>query len=409
MKVKLAAVFCLLFIFGCTFALNAAAVKELTVMMGAPPATQPDILKEIIAKFEKLHPDIKVNYVQGADQKVITAIASGLIPDVATINNAIAYNFYRVGAAYDLTPFINADKFDTKQIPPNYDSMMWNGHWYGMPQAGGAFADRAIFYNRDMFSNAGLGEPTYRWTWDQFAANVQKLSKDTQNDGVYEQSGYAFSNLEWPIIVWSGGGDIFNETRTEFLLNKEAAVNAISFYANLTSRGWAIFPQTAAQFTSGKTAMRTGAFFEARSVGDVNFDWSVVEFPRGPAGSINRCVTHPWVIPIGAKYPKEAWEWIKFWLSDEIQMDLVLKYAWRPAQTVSVARQLARTKFDKPPYTYAPFMGINSPAKQLPVDVKDWDLINNAINQALDPVWKGQQSALGAMNAIATKVMAMMK
>ncbi len=402
----------IVFVLVCALCYSAAAwaeTVEITVMMGSPPANKSYILTEIIEKFEKAHPNVKVNYVAGADQKVLTAIASGLIPDVATINNNTAIQFFKSGGAVDLTPFIEKDNFDLSLIPPNVESLTYNGRWYGMPQAGGAFADRAVFYNRDQFQAVGLAEPSHTWTWEQFAQNVQKLTRDVQNDGVYDHVGFAFSNLEWPIFVWSGGGEIFSADRTEFLLNKEAAVNALDFWATMTSQGRALFPQTAAQFTSGKTAMRTGAYFEAGNVGNPGFDWSVVEFPRGPAGSINRRASHPWMIPVGSKHPEAAWEWIKFWLSDEIQADLVLKYAWRPPQTATIARELARTKFDTPPYTYAPFMGINSTSKPLPIDVPEWDQINTIINQALQPVWQGQQSTLGAMNAIYDRVMSMVK
>lgn len=388
--------------------LSAAPTKEITVMIGVP-AAQPQILEDIVTAYEKRYPDVKVSLVNGADQKVLTAIASGLIPDVATINNNTAVAFFRSGLAYDLTGFIRADNFDTSNIPPNYESMMYQGRWYGMPQAGGAFADRAVFYNRDIITAAGLGEPTFRWTWETFATYVQKLSIDAQNDGVFEQIGYSFSNLEWPIYVWSGGGEIFNDARTEFTLTKPAAVEALDFWASLSRRGWIAIPN--ANFGAGQTAMRTGAYFETRSLADrdLGFDWSVVELPRGVAGSVNRRVTHPWIIPIEAKYPKEGWDWIKLWLSDEIQADLVLKWNWRPPQTATIARQLARTKYDRPPYTYAPFMGINCTSKPLPIDIVEWDQINTVINQALTPVWSGEQSVLGAMTAITPHVMSLTK
>jgi hypothetical protein len=54
-------------------------------------------------------------------------------------------------------------------------------------------------------------------------------------------------------------------------------------------------------------------------------------------------------------------------------------------------------------------MGINSTSKPLPVDVKNWDQINAAIEKALLPVWKGEQSALAAMNSLEPNVMSLAK
>jgi maltose-binding protein MalE len=286
---------------------------------------------------------------------------------------------------------------------------MYDGRWYGMPQAGGSFADRAIFYNKDLIDASGLSAPTAQWTWNTFATYMQKLSVDKNGDGTNDQVGFTFSNLEWPIFVWSGGGEIFNDARNKFTLKEQAAVNAIEFWANMTRKNVVGYPN--GDFAGGKTAMRTGAYYETRTLGDkgLGFDWSVVEFPKGPAGSVNRRATHPWVVPSGAQYPKEGWEFIKFWLTDLVQSDLVLKWNWRPPVTASIAKQLARMKVDKAPYTYAPFMGINSTSKSLPIDVPNWDQIAPLLDKSFVPVWKGEQSALAAMSAVESQVMSIAK
>jgi multiple sugar transport system substrate-binding protein len=397
----------------CIFCLSAAAmaapVTTITVMT-VVPAQPADMMPELVARFEKAHPNIKVELINGSDAKVITSIAGGVIPDVATLNMIQAPGFYRSGGAYDLTPFIKADNFDTSIIPPNYESLMYQGHWYGMPNGGGAYADLAIFYNRDQFNAAGLANPTYSWTWKEFATDVQKLSLDANQDGTFERLGYTFyNNVTWPIYVWSGGGEIFNEKRTEFTLTEPAAVNALEFWADLARRGWINYPVTG--FANGKSAMCQGAYLETRTMMNTNltFDWSMVEFPQGPAGAVNRRATHPWVIPVNAKYPREAWEWIKFWLSDEVQTDVVLKWNFRAPQTASVAQKMSRMKLTGAPYTYAPFMGVHGTAKTLPIDVPNWDKIDALIGTTLQSVWKGTQSALTAMKGIAPQVMSLAK
>jgi ABC-type glycerol-3-phosphate transport system substrate-binding protein len=236
--------------------------------------------------------------VNGADTKVLTAIASGLIPDAGTINQTQAPSFYKSGMACDLTPLIQADKFDISILPPSPESLQYQGRWYGMPQAGSAFGGRAIYYNRNMISEAGLVNPTFKWTLNDFTTYVQKLSLDKQNDGVYERVGYNFGPLEWPIYIWSGGGDIMNDAHTDFTLTSTKSVAALEFWAEFTRKGLAAQPLR--NFGAGTTAMRTGAFFEASNFVEQNlsFDWSVVEFPIGPAGSVNRRGTHPWVIPV---------------------------------------------------------------------------------------------------------------
>ncbi|MGI6543003.1 MAG: ABC transporter substrate-binding protein [Limnochordia bacterium] len=244
----------------CAVIVPPVSSEQVTItVMCALPAQPADMMPELVARFEAVHPDIKVELVAGDDTKVLTSIASGLIPDAATINQNTSINFYRSGGAYDLTEFIKEDHFDLSQIPPNYESLMYDGRWYGMPNGGGAFADLAIFYNRDMFSAAGLAYPTYSWTWTEFSTAVQRLSVDRQDDGVFEVLGFTFaSDVTWPVFVWSGGGEIFSTDRTAFMLTDTKAVNALEFWADLARRGLIKYPVSG--FTNQAAAMRQAAF-----------------------------------------------------------------------------------------------------------------------------------------------------
>jgi multiple sugar transport system substrate-binding protein len=391
----------------CAWIVPTAWSQQVTItVMCVLPAQPADMMPELVARFEASHPNIKVELVNGDDAKVLTSIASGLIPDAATINQNTSVNFYKSGGAYDLTDFIIADNFDLSVIPPNYESLMYNGRWYGMPNGGGAFADLAIFYNRDMFSAAGLANPTYRWTWAEFSNAVQRLSVDKQNDGVFEVLGFTFaSDVTWPVFVWSGGGEIFSADRSTFLMTDPKTVNALEFWADLARRGFIKYPVSG--FTNGTAAMRQAAYLDSRTMISQNliFDWSIVEFPQGSAGAINRRATHPWIIPASAKNPREGWEWIKFWLSEEVQTDLVMRWNFRAPQTTVVAQKLARQKLDTPPYSYAPFTGVNGKANSLPIDVPNWPEIDSLIGATVKTVWNGTQSVAAAMAGIAAQVM----
>ena len=386
----------------------AHAQVELVIRMPAAPPENPTLLDELFAMFEAQHPGIKITHIAGGANitQLLTQIAGNVAPDVATIGPDDAQAVYRQGIAEDLTPYMVRDNFDTSILPPSVEYMMYNGRWYGVPQAGGAFADRAIYVNRDMFSVAGLPSPTERWTWDEFRSMAEKLTVDRNGDGVTDQFGFSFEAIDWPIFVWSNGGDIFDADRTRFTMTDQPAVGALDWLADMVYRGIA---KTAppVNFPTGNVAMRTGAYFQAENFvrSNLNFDWTIVEFPRGVAGSVNRRTTHPFIIPASAKNKEAAWAFLKFWLSDEVQRRLVIEWRWRPPQTAPIAREMATMRLDGPPYTYVPFMGLTSTSNPLPVDVPKWPEINGILNSAITGIWNGTEPPRIAMERIAPQVM----
>ena len=48
------------------------------------------------------------------------------------------------------------------------------GGYYGFPQG---FATEIMYYNKDMFDAAGVAYPTDDWTWDDYTAAAEKLTK----------------------------------------------------------------------------------------------------------------------------------------------------------------------------------------------------------------------------------------
>ncbi|HET7558905.1 MAG TPA: sugar ABC transporter substrate-binding protein [Limnochordia bacterium] len=390
----------------------ADAVVDISVVMpfgsmgGQPKA------EELIAQFEAANPGIHVTLQNGAGPKLLSRIAAGDPPDVGTVDYGQAPGFYQKGLATDLTPYLERDKFDTSVLPPNDESLKYQGKWYGVPQAGGAFADRAIFYDRDAFGAAGLAFPTPEWTWTDFATDAKKLTTDPNGDGKPDRVGYSFSNLEWPIYVWSGGGDIFKKQADGyvFALDQEPAEAALDWWAELTKAGVAA-TNPAINFKTGKVAMGTGAYFQVQNFANqkLPFDWSLITFPNGAGGSINRRITHPWVIPAGAKHPDEAWRFLKFWLSDAVQHELTIDWRVRPPQIRPIAQELARLQLAGPPYSYAAFMGVTGASRALPIAVPGWDKISPEIDKAILPIWQGRVSAKSAMDALAPTINAMVQ
>ncbi len=129
-------------------------------------------LKMMIAEFEKANPDIKVEYTPltgDYNQVLTTQMSGGQGPDVFyydayTAGQYIGDDYLEPIEGYDLSDFYPA------MVAP----FVKDGKTYGIPKD---FSTLALYYNKDMFTKAGLPEPKDKMTWEEFVDLSKKLTK----------------------------------------------------------------------------------------------------------------------------------------------------------------------------------------------------------------------------------------
>ncbi len=154
-----------------------------------------------IAEFEKDNPGYKVEatYVPTdggiANGKLMAAIAGGNPPDlVITHDYASAYSFATQGAFLPLDSALGGAGFRISRMNPVFqDVMKYKGHIYLFPQDSNV---NLLYYNTDLFKEAGLDPDNPPKTIDQLDACAEKLTK--VNNGKIERLGF---------IPWIDAGD----------------------------------------------------------------------------------------------------------------------------------------------------------------------------------------------------------
>jgi multiple sugar transport system substrate-binding protein len=147
-------------------------------------------VKQLVAGFEKAHPDIHVNAVGNmTDDKINQALRSGgsKAPDVIssfTTNNV--GKFCSSGALVDLDPFFEKSHIDPTTTFPKAmnEYTRYDGDRCAAPLLGDAYG---LYYNRTAFRKAGITSPPR--TWSEFLADAKKLTV-TKAGGGYEQLGF---------------------------------------------------------------------------------------------------------------------------------------------------------------------------------------------------------------------------
>jgi len=291
-------------------------------------------LDQMIQLFEAAHPNIKVK-VETAPfdeyfTKLQTLIAGGTAPDVFELNYENFVTYADKGVLLDLSPMMKAD---TTLNPEVYSeransAFSYNGMQLGLPAT---FSTVMLYYNKDLFDQAGVEYPTADWTWSDAVEAGKKLN-DPAN-GVWSlYSGVQF----WEFYKKAAQNNcrFFNDDKTEVLINSPECVEALQTMVDMVKTD-KVVPSAADMggqsdgdmFMAGKLAMDVTGIWMFSAYKDAPFQWDVTVEP----GMANKA-THFFANGVSAfaatKHAQEAYEWIKFFTSDPEMANIRIASGW---------------------------------------------------------------------------------
>lgn len=277
----------------------------------------------VIEAFEKLHPNIKVEFenVASAEEyyRVLeTSIAAQAAPDVFYPATHVAYALAAKARLLTLDDYIKADEIDLTRYDQNILALyQLESQQYCLPIDTAALA---VFYNKTMFDEADVPYPQAGWSWADFLATAQALTADLDLDGQADQFGVDRFVNSWPLLVWGQTGHaIFDDLRkpTRFLMDDPDAKAAVQWLADLTLVHGVMptLEQTANigdMFVAGKAAMQiVGHWRVPTYLSKAEFPFDFAPLPVGRF-AVNRADGSCFAVSATSAYPQEAWEFVKF-------------------------------------------------------------------------------------------------
>jgi len=215
------------------------------------------LLESLLYKFSVENPGITVKYepITGDyKQALLTAIASGTEPDIFYVD---IFWWQELAKNDVLMPLddLMASTGTAKGafIPSLIEAFTFDGKTYGIPKD---FNTLGLFYNKDLFAQAGLDEPTDDWTWDDLKAAASKLSNPANN--VYGM-GVPADPGRFPIFAFQNGGNIMNADFTDTELDSDATIAAAEFYTGFKADGSGALPSDVGEGWQG-TVFGKGQF-----------------------------------------------------------------------------------------------------------------------------------------------------
>jgi multiple sugar transport system substrate-binding protein len=344
------------------------------------------MVDKLVEMWNAKNPDRKIvlTYIEHSEMvpKLAQAIASGEVPDLMGLDLIYGPQFEAAGQLEDITDYFKDDATLKTASPGHIQVSTFDGKLYGVP----LYADVSVlFWNKLLFKKAGLDPevgPKSLQDIHDMAAKITALGDG--NYGYFLAGNCAGCNaFTFGPLIWASGGKIEPLDANDEplvgdnipkvlewarMMHKEGLINP----ANQSENGSTF----AEQFGSGKLGiMGTGNFNLSllQSQNPELFDNTGVTFLPGlePGSAASFAGGDIVTVPKGSKRVADAVDFMKFILSDEVQVegyakllnlttrgDMANNQYFTDPRIVKMASALdvART-----PYTLKFFELINSP------------------------------------------------
>jgi len=289
--------------------------------------------KEIVADWNKKHPDVQVEYVQGdwgsIHDYMLTSFETGETPDVFHYESAAIADWAERDFLVNLEPLMSEDIKDDIYEPAWQSVALPEGGVYGVPFL---WQSRLTIYNKDLFEEAGVEPPTSDnpWTWEDMREAAQKLT--IREDGEVKQWGAGFG-LRQPgskvgnfSLSFGGGGFVRKENGEYKIKAGEPEKKVMRILKEMLYKDETVIPSSTGQsasdmmagFYGEKYAMvpQVGIWIRQQIMQNApeGFEWGIMPPLKGTSQH-QGADTQTLSIPKASPHKEEAMEFIEFFLN----------------------------------------------------------------------------------------------
>ena len=329
-----------------------------------------------MTEYENNNPDVKVDFMhipQNYFQKIHLLFASNTPPDIIFINNLYLPIYANAGVLEPVDNWADLTQYNKNIL----SSLSWRGSVYAVPRD---VSNLVVFYNKDLFDKYGIKYPDGNWTYEDFLEIALKFKKE----GVF-----AISFEEAPLFflpyLMSEGGEIVNNAGTINVYDT-LAQSGLNFYADLRKK-YHVAPKAeesasatmAQMFLQQKIAMHlTGRWLVPKYREEADFDWDIMQFPKGSKGSIVPLDASGWAVAKNSKHKDEAHKLVNY-LSSKRSIEKLTECGL----IVPARYDVANSKYfldGKNPHNAKVFLDVIKTAKPTPVPVNYNEILDGLSN-----------------------------
>ncbi len=194
--------------------------------------------------FEAEHPDLDVivdqfpgSSLKDFEIKLRLRFSSGQAPDLFHVNTNVASELASLGLLAPAPPSV-VERIEANSLNAFVENAgRFDGTDYGIVSDG---VWTALYYNKDMFREAGLDPERPPETWDELIEMADRLTvrapdgSPTRAGLSLRKSGFKAGTAEkWMTFLYSAGGTAFSDDGTHATFDSDAGRAALDFYRTI--------------------------------------------------------------------------------------------------------------------------------------------------------------------------------
>lgn len=360
----------------------------------------------LVDAFQSSYPGIEVElrHIPSPREyrtRLTTEFAAGSPPDVTLMNYRRYASFAAAGLLEPLgsrlkaSSVIDRDDFYAVAV----EGFVWQGDLMCIPQN---ISSLVVYYNQDLFEEAGVPYPADEWTWDAFLETARALTRDEDGDGRIDQYGLGVepSLFRLAPFVWQNGAPLVDDVErpTRLTLTRPPSLEALQWFVDLRQVHGVVpgrVEETAqdseSRFIAGTTAMYLNSRRGTPTYRQIEaFTWDVAPLPRQAteAGILH---SDAYCLSSTAGNKDAAWTFIEFANSFAGQSVIV-----RSGRTVPSLKAVAESDAFlgdglRPARSYV-FVDNARIARRVPV-ISTWEEIEGTADREIERAFYGDISA----------------
>jgi multiple sugar transport system substrate-binding protein len=303
---------------------------KLTLWTRAPLEKQAKLLVAAYNASHKNQVDLTVVPNDDYVAKVGAAAGSGGLPDLFAADIVYVPNWVKQGLFVDLTSQIDALPFADQINKGHVDAGTMDGKKHVLPFV---LDLSMLFWNKDLFKQAGLDPDKAPATLAEFAADAKKVQA-LNKPGVYgTATGFNCGGclvFTWFPSVWASGEDVMSDNGTKSTLDGTAATKVYDTWRDLWKSG-AVLPSSKDEagptWTAGFTTGKVGVMpYPATLLSSTTkFDVGVSGLPGVDGGESTFVGGDGIGISKDSKHAAQAWNFLSWLMSEDAQVGVLAK------------------------------------------------------------------------------------
>jgi multiple sugar transport system substrate-binding protein len=299
-------------------------------------ASDGEILRDIVERFNEENSgkiEIKMDIMPWDTffQKLPPAIATDTAPSFVLMGVERIPEYVSNNSIQPLDDFWSVTGLNESNYVKNVlDMCKYQGKYYMMPMQ---YNLMYLYWNKDLFKEAGLDPEKPPETWEQLGEYAVKLTDSSKN-----QYGYGVTKDDaQAALIWGNGGEFWDIEAKKSLLNSEQNIKSYEWLQDLVvnkkvSPKGATGPDLDNLLTSGKLAMYINGPWLINGLKSQGVNFGITAPPKGSVTQASPIGGCGFAIPKGTpdELKPAIYEFVKYWLSQGTLKEWTIRNGFPP-------------------------------------------------------------------------------